>query len=111
MPPAMNEDIAPASVMPSSRICPVARFLVEHQAAGIDRLVELSGVGVDAELAEHPLHAEGAGFVGHDRDDARAEFAVAHEAAEHPHERHRGGGLAFASAGVEFGEGFVGAGR
>ena len=51
----------------------VAGFFVEEQAVGIDGLVELAGGGVDAELAEHAFHAEGARLVGHDGNDVLAE--------------------------------------
>ena len=36
----------------------VARLLVEEQPIGVDGFVELPAGGVDAELAEHPLHPE-----------------------------------------------------
>ncbi len=38
----MNDESEPASVMPSSRICPCAILLVEHQLLGVLRLVELA---------------------------------------------------------------------
>jgi hypothetical protein len=40
---------------------------------GIDRLVQLTRVGVDADLAEHAFHAEGARLVRHDGHDVLAE--------------------------------------
>ncbi len=44
---------------------------VEHERAGVLGLIELADVRVDAELAEHPLHAERPRLVGDDRHDAR----------------------------------------
>ena len=46
---------------------------VGEQQLGVDRLVLLALRGVDLELAEQRVHAEGAGLVGDDRHDARAE--------------------------------------
>ena len=45
----------------------VLRLVVVEQVLGVDRLVGLAARGVDAELAEERLHAEGARLVGHDR--------------------------------------------
>ena len=58
---------------------PVDRLAVVEHVVGIDRLVKLAGVGVDAELAEEGLHAEGAGFVGHDGHDVAADVLVAQQ--------------------------------
>ncbi len=77
---------------------PLAVLAVEHQLVGVLGLVELADVGVDAELAEHPLHPEGARLVGDDRDDPRADLLVAQERGQHPHEGHRGRDLALAGA-------------
>ncbi len=66
---AIQADIAPASLIPILQDLPLLILLVEHHRAGVLGLVELADVGVDAELAEHPLHAEGARLVGHDRHD------------------------------------------
>jgi hypothetical protein len=54
----------------------------------VDGLVELAGVGVDPDLAEQRLHAEGAGLVGDDGDDPRAQALVADEPRQQPHEGH-----------------------
>ena len=74
------------------------------------RLVELADGGVDAELAEHALHAEGARLIRHDGHHALADGAVSGEGRKQPHERHRRGHAALASALELTGEGFV-AGR
>ncbi len=47
----------------------VLGLLVVQQRLGVDRLVELAGVGVDPDLAEERLHAEGARLVGDDGHD------------------------------------------
>ena len=70
----------------------------------------MAGGSIDAELAEHAFHAEGAGFVGHDRDDVLAEITIAHESTEHSDEPHGGRGFAVAGAFVELGERLVGRG-
>ena len=82
---------------------PVLRLAVVEHGVGIDRLVELAGVRVDAELAEERLHAERAGFVGHDRHDVAADVLVAHQPGQQPHEGHRGRDLAALAAGEELG--------
>ena len=83
---------------------PVVRLAVVEHGVGIDRLVELADVRVDAELAEEGLHAEGAGLVGHDRHDVAADVLVAHQPDQQPHEGHRGRDLAALAAGEELGE-------
>ena len=45
----------------------VGRLLVVQERIHIDGLVELSDVGVDADLPEERFHAERARFIGHDR--------------------------------------------
>ena len=82
---------------------PVLRLAVVEHGVGIDRLVELAGVRVDAELAEEGLHAEGAGLVGHDRHDVPADALIAHQLRQQPHEGHRGRHLAAVAAGEELG--------
>ena len=52
----------------------VLRFLVVEEHFRIVRLVELALAGVDSELAEQRLHAEGAGLVGDDGHHALAEL-------------------------------------
>ncbi|MCY1339441.1 hypothetical protein D9M69_253240 [compost metagenome] len=71
---------------------------VEHHLVLVDGLVELADRGIDAELAEHALHAEGARLVGNDRHDARAELLVLDQLREDAHEGHGGGNLAVAGA-------------
>ena len=46
---------------------------VGQQELVVDRLVELTERGVDLELPEHRVHAEGPGFVGNDRHHPVAE--------------------------------------
>ena len=43
----------------------------------IDRLVELSTMGVDADLPEQRLHPEGPRLIWHDRDDQLADVRIA----------------------------------
>ncbi len=50
------------------------------------RLVELALAGVDAELAEQALHAEGARFVGDDGHDALAELGMFEQQGQHADE-------------------------
>ncbi len=71
---------------------------VVHQLIGVLRLVELPHRRVDAELPEHPFHAERARFVGNDRHDVLADRLVAHQRAQHLHERHRRRDLALVAA-------------
>ena len=80
----------------------VRRFLVIEERVHVDRLVDLAGVRVDADLAEQRLHAEGARFVGHDRHDQVADFLVAQQLRQQPHEHHRRRRLAAVGALVEF---------
>ena len=72
----------------------------------IHRLVQLADRRVDAELAEHALHAEGARLVRHDGHDARAQVFVLDQLGEDAHESHGCGNVTVAAA-VEDGlEGF-----
>ena len=80
VPAAMNEAIEPASVIPSSRIWPSVGLAVVKHLIGIDRLVKLADVVVNAALLEERVHAEGARFVGHDRHDILADFLVFQQA-------------------------------
>ena len=73
-------------------------LLVEHQLVGVLRRIELTDVGIDAELAEHAFHAESARLVRHDRHHQLADLLVANDGAENPHERH--GGRNFAALGA-----------
>ncbi|MNB95677.1 hypothetical protein D3C75_428630 [compost metagenome] len=73
-------------------------FAVEHQLVGVDRLVLLAKRRVDADLAEQAFHAEGTGFVGHDRHDVRAQFLVTQGDVQALHEGHGGGVAALAAA-------------
>ena len=89
----------------------VRRLLVVDQAVGIDGLVELAHVRVDAGLAEQRLHAEGARLVGDDRHDQIAHRLVAQQPREQPHEGERGRDIAAAGALVELVEDRVGGGH
>ncbi len=71
---------------------------VIHELIRILRRVELSLGGVDADLAEHAFHAEGARFVGNDRHDVLADLLVAHQRRQHAHECHRRRRLAIPGA-------------
>ena len=64
----------------------VSGFLVVRDLLRIDRLVQLSGVGIDAELAEHAFHAEGPRFVGHDRHHVLADLLVAAQGDQRLHD-------------------------
>ena len=64
-------------------------FAVVHHLVFVDRLVQLPLRRVDAELAKHAFHAEGARFVGNDRHDARSDVLVAHQLRQRAHERLR----------------------
>ena len=54
----------------------VLGLLVVHESAGVHRLVELPGVGVDTDLAEKGLGAEGARLVRDDGHDELAQLRV-----------------------------------
>ena len=68
---------------------PVLGFLVVEQLIAVDRVVQLAGRRVDADLPEQRLHAEGARLVGDDRHHQLAELLVAQHLRQHAHERHR----------------------
>jgi hypothetical protein len=106
----MNDDIDPASVMPFLENLAVGRFLVIEQRIHVDRLVGLADVRVDADGAEQRLHAEGARFVGDDRDDQPPELLVAQHLRQQPHEHHRRRRLAPLGALVELLEELAGTG-
>ena len=67
----------------------VLRLLVIEERVHVDRLVLLADVRVDADGAEERLHAERARLVGNDRHDQVADFLVAQQLRQHPHEHHR----------------------
>src|SRR5205807_9970343 len=69
---------------------------VGHERLRILRRVQLADRGIDADLAEQSLHAEGARFVRHDRHDVATDVLVLEQNGERPHERHGGRGLALA---------------
>ena len=77
---------------------PVLRLLVEHQLILVLRRVELPLLIPDAELAEHPFHAERPRFVRHDRHDVAAQALVADQHLKDLHERHRRRDLALVGA-------------
>ena len=80
---------------------PVLRFLVIKEGVHVDRLVHLPGVRVDPDGTEERLHPERARLVRNDWHDQVADFLVAQELREHPHEHHRRRGLAPLGALVE----------
>ena len=82
--------------MPSCKNLTVLIFAVPHQLFGVLRMIELTDRTVDAELAEHAFHAEGARLVGDDRHDARSHRCVANQRREDAYERHRRRNLALA---------------
>ncbi|MNT21410.1 hypothetical protein D3C72_1567480 [compost metagenome] len=53
---------------------------------------------MDADLAEQAFHAEGARFIGHDRDHQPAQLGVPEQGGEDAHETHRGGLAAITTA-------------
>ena len=67
----------------------VLGFLVIQERVHVDRLVALADVRVDADGAEERFHAERARLVGDDRHDEVADFLVAQQLRQHPHEHHR----------------------
>src|SRR3990167_4018740 len=69
---------------------------VEHYLILVHRLIQLADRGIDAELAEHAFHAEGARLVRDDRHDALAEFLVLEQLGEDPHKGHGGGDFTIA---------------
>jgi hypothetical protein len=71
----------------------------------VDRFVQLALRGVDAQLTEQRVHAEGAGLVGDDRDDVTPELLVAGEVAEKTGEGGGGRGLDLAGSGIHLLEG------
>ena len=81
---------------------PVLGFLVIKERVHIDRLVELAHAGIDSDLAEQRFHAEGAGFVGNDGHDELADFRIAQQFCQQPHEDHGGRNFAAFGAFVEF---------
>ena len=58
---------------------PVFGFLVIKERVHVHRLVELADAGINADLAEQRLHAEGPRFVGNDRHDQLADFRIAQQ--------------------------------
>ena len=81
---------------------PVLCLFVVQQQIGVDRLVQLAGMRVNADLPEHALHAERARFIRDDRNDVLADFLVAAQLRQEPHQAHRGRHLLALAAGEEF---------
>ena len=86
---------------------PVAGLLVGEQQVVVHRLVELAARGVDAQLLEQGVHAEGAALVGDDGHHPRPESLVPRQVAQQAGEGHGGRDLLRPRAGVELGEGLV----
>ena len=68
----------------------------------VHRLVQLAVWGVDSQGTEQRVHAEGACFVGHNRDDALADAFSTGQVAQEAHEGHRGADGLLAAALVKF---------
>ena len=83
---------------------PLSRFLVVKQRVHVDRLVELTDMGVDADLSKQRFHAERSGLIRHDGHDELANLLVAKHLRQHPNEGHRGRCLPPLAAFVELGE-------
>ncbi len=71
---------------------------VVHEFARIFRRIQLALRCINADLAEHALHAERARLVGHDRHDVLADLLVARQRRQHAHEGHRRRRFALAGA-------------
>ena len=59
---------------------------IEHELVGVLRRVQLAHRGIDADLPEHSLHAEGSRFVGDDGHDVLADVLVLDQDSQHPHQ-------------------------
>ena len=81
---------------------PVFRFLVIKKRIHVHRLVELAHAGINSHLAEERFHAEGAGFVRDDGHDQFADFRIAQQFSQQPHENHGGRDFAAVRAFVKF---------
>jgi len=69
---------------------------VVHEFTGVNRLVQLTFRGVNPDLAEHALHAEGTCLIGNDRHDVFADLLVTDQRRKNAHESHRRRRFAFA---------------
>ena len=83
---AVNDAIAPASVMPSSSNWPFDRLAVREHEARVDRFVLLAERRVDLELREQRVEPERARLVGDDRHDALADLGVLQQNTQQPRE-------------------------
>ena len=83
----------------------LAGLLVVEQLVFVLRLVELADRGIDGDLPEERLHAEGARLVGNDGHQRAAERRVAQQVREELHEHHGRGLLAAMRALQKPGEG------
>ena len=82
---------------------PIRRLAVIHHLVLIDRNVFLTLGRIDPDLAEQAFHAERAGFIGKDRNNARPDILVAQQLIEHAHEGLRGRYFAALGRGREHG--------
>ncbi|PQM48084.1 hypothetical protein C1Y40_01720 [Mycobacterium talmoniae] len=73
-------------------------FLVGQHQFGVHRGVQLPVAVVDLQRREPRVHPEGAGLVGNDRYQPRADFLVPQQFLEDPHGGHGGGHLLVARA-------------
>ena len=78
----------------------LAFFVGQHQL-GVDRGVKLAVSVVNLQTWKPRVHAEGAGLVGDDRHDARADVGIAQQFLEHSHGRHGGGHILLPRTGLE----------
>ena len=86
----------------------VGGLLVAEQQLVVDGLVQLALGGIDAELAEQGVHAEGTGLVGDDRHYACSDGVITAEVAQQPGERGRGARRLVPRSAEEFVEGVRG---
>ena len=69
----------------------VGRLPIGQHKVGVHGLVALAVGGVDADLLEQRVQAEGARLIGDDGHDPSPEFLVPDQVAQDPREDHRGG--------------------
>ncbi len=63
-------------------------FVVIQKRRAVDRFIELTFGGVDANLAEQGVHAEGARFIRYDWYDPGSDLLITQQAAEKTNETH-----------------------
>ena len=85
---------------------PLLVFAIKHELIRVLRRVELANRGINANLAKHPLHAEGSCLVGNDGYDVLADVFVLDQACHHSYQCHGRRYLAIAGAFQQRAEGF-----